>query len=111
MYKKKHNATTVYFSTSANFNELISTFLQLLCYSIVEEFIFLPLKKVLHRLNDISHSHASVLSAMGTNRNQTVPVLENAVDAVTLHSVVKIKERDVRLKLKDLHVRLVEVKN
>ena len=52
----KHKTTTVtslfFHIISANFNALVPSFLQLLYASLVEEFI-LPLKKDLHRRNDI----------------------------------------------------------
>ena len=45
--------TSLFFHiTSANFNALVQSFLQFLYTSLVEEFI-LPLKKDLHRRNDI----------------------------------------------------------
>jgi len=54
--KKKHNTTTMpslfFHIISANFTALDPLFLQLLYTSLVEEFI-LPLKKDLHRRNDI----------------------------------------------------------
>ena len=54
---KKQNTTTVtslfFYIISANFNATILSFLQLLYSSRVEEFILL-LKKVLHRLNDVT---------------------------------------------------------
>jgi len=55
-YIKKHNTTTVtslfFYTLSANFNALVPSFLQPLYVSLVEEFI-LPLKKDLHRCNDV----------------------------------------------------------
>jgi len=45
--------TSLFFDIiSANFNELVPAFLQLLYTSLIEEFI-LPLKKDLHRRNDV----------------------------------------------------------
>ena len=55
-YINKHNTTAMtslfLYIIPVNFNALILSFLQLLYFSFVEEFI-LSLRKVLHRFNDV----------------------------------------------------------
>jgi len=47
----------------------------------------LPLKKVIHNLNDVTV--AGVLSAVGTNRNERVLELANMADEVVIRSHIQ----------------------
>jgi len=78
---------------SANFNALVPSFPQLLYTSTVDEFI-LPLKKDLHRRNNVIVTQKmcateAFFSAVGTNRSQRVLDLANMVDEVIIRSHIQ----------------------
>ena len=103
-YIKKRNTTRVtslfFHIIPVNFNALVPSFLQLLYAILVEEFI-LPLKKDLHKRNDVIVTRKMCatevfFSAVGTNRSRRVLDLENMVDEVIIHSHIQPQQMQQR---------------
>jgi len=96
----------------ANFNALIPPFLQLLYTSLVEEFI-LPLKKDLHRRNDVivirkMCATEVFFSAVGTNRSRRVLDLANVVDEVIIRSHIQPQQTSQQQRCRQAHYHVAE---